>query len=51
MLPEREDGQHLAISISRMTDTDLEIDTIFLFMCQTSYCTNLRANKQIPFDL
>ena len=30
MLPEREDGQHLAISISRMTDTDLEIDTIFL---------------------
>ena len=24
---------------------------VFVFLCQTSYCPNLRANKRIPFDL
>jgi len=22
-----------------------------LFLCQTSYCSNLTANEQVPFDL
>ena len=26
-------------------------DMFLLFKCQTSYCLNLRANKQISFDL
>jgi len=30
----------------------LEIKKVLLFikLCQTSYCPNLEANKQIPFD-
>ena len=26
-------------------------DTLLLFICKTSYCQNLRAIEQIPFDL
>ena len=25
-------------------------DTVLLFICYTSYCPNLKANKQIPFE-
>ena len=26
-------------------------DKVLLFICKTSYCQNLRAIEQIPFDL
>ena len=27
------------------------METSFLFLCQTSYCPDLKAKEQIPFDL
>ena len=44
-------GMIVEKSLSEKTLFGKKNDTFFSFICQTSYCPNLRGNEQIPFDL